>query len=91
VLTRQVSHTSRRRRFKSQHPQGSSQKSGTTVPGDPKPSSDLSMHCIHVGHKHTCRQKHIIYIYFFVVFFFVLFFFETGFLCIALVVLELTL
>jgi hypothetical protein len=78
----------------------------TPVSGDLASSSDLCGHCMHMVHKHTCRQngytQKINYksLFFlsstahnpFVVVVVVLFcFFKTGFLCIALAVLELTL
>lgn len=48
--------SSRELRFGSQHPHGSLQPFAARVTGDPMPPSGLSEYCIHVIHKHTCRE-----------------------------------
>ena len=44
-------------RFNSQHPHDGSQLPVTPVPGDPMSSSGFCEHCMHMLHRHTCRQS----------------------------------
>jgi hypothetical protein len=48
---------SRRSRFDSLHPYGSSQPSVTSTPGDPVTSSGLHRHFMYVAHRYICRQN----------------------------------
>jgi hypothetical protein len=72
-------------KFESQHPHSSLQPSVTPVPGDPTFSSDFHWHQAHMWHTYLHTHKtHNTHDNFF-------FFEKTGFLCVVLAVLELTL
>lgn len=43
--------------FNYQHPHGAAQLSEIPVPWDPMSSSSLNGHCMHMVHRHTCRQN----------------------------------